>query len=137
MSDEDIRRAARGEPSGSGVRRVEPEETCRPRPLRSRPATDIAQAKARQEAEDDLKEKWAHELVVEMQRVHAPALRELEHCVDESRVPLALAGKTRPSTLRRYVKTWRDWLAWLISTKGSLSASFSWNLLCVPLPPLR
>ena len=123
MSDEDIRRAARGEPSGSGVRRVEPEETWRPRPLRSRPATDIAQAKARQEAEDDLKEKWAHELVVEMQRVHAPALRELEHCVDESRVPLALAGKTRLSTLRRYVKTWRDWLAWLISTKGSLSAS--------------
>ena len=113
-----IVRALEGQPSGSRVL-LHRHEDWMPRPLRSR-ALGGDQGHARQRAEDELKEKWARELMNEMVRVHAPALKELEVCVDPSRLPLALAGKTRASTLRRYVKSWRDWLNWLQGSRGGL-----------------
>ena len=118
LGEWELRNALDGKPASSGLRRLVEHEDWLPRPLRARSHGD--QSKARQEAEDELREKWAVELVNEMKRVRAPALQELELCVDPSRLPAALAGKTRASTLRRYVKTWRDWLAWLDGTKGGL-----------------
>ena len=32
---------------------------------------------------------------------------------------MAIAGKTRPSTLKRYIKAWRDWQTWKLNTWGS------------------
>ena len=40
------------------------------------------------------------------------ALSGMEFCVGFDRLHLALAGKTRTSTLRRYVKVWQDWQSW-------------------------
>lgn len=115
MSEEEMRLAVLGKPTGSGLKRESmPEEQWKPRPLKRRQAADAEQARVRQEAEDELRERWAVELAVELTRVDAPAMKELEHCIDASRVPLALAGKTRATTLRRYIKTW---------AKGSISAS--------------
>ena len=117
-----IKIAKDGGPTGSGLVRSHEVEDWLPRPSASRTAQG-EQARARQEAEDDLKEKWAVELVHELRRVRAPALQEIEICVDASRIPAAMAGKTRASTLRRYVKTWRDWLNWLENTKTGVDLS--------------
>ena len=117
-----LRRAVDGLPAPSGLTRPAEEAEWLPRPLRARPLVG-EQARARQEAEDEIKEKWAVELTNDLRRIRAPALAELELCVDSSRLPAALVGKTRASTLRRYVKTWRDWMAWLEGTKGGLERS--------------
>ena len=47
---------------------------------------------------------WSRELFKELKRVDAPALLHVEHCVDKKHIHLALAGRTRHNTLKRYVK---------------------------------
>ena len=39
-------------------------------------------------------------------------MSNIEHCVGQARIHLAIAGKTRTSTLKRYVKCWQDWQHW-------------------------
>ena len=116
LQDWELQRAIQGLPSASGLR-AEADDGWMPRPLSLRPK-EGDQARARQELEDELRAKWATELYNELKAIRAPALQELELCVDRSRLPAALAGRTRASTLRRYVKTWRDWMRWLEGSKG-------------------
>ena len=118
----ELERAVRGLSSGSGRRQPSLDDGWMPRPLSSRPR-DGEQARARQQQEDEMRDKWAVELYNEMKAIAAPAVTELEICVDRNRLPAALAGKTRASTLRRYVKTWRDWRNWLEGAKGGWDQS--------------
>ena len=72
----------------------------------------------RRKREDDQKEAWSRELFKELKRLDAPALEHLEHCVDKKHVHLALAGRTRHNTLKRYVKVWRAFRQWLTAVRG-------------------
>ena len=45
-------------------------------------------------------------------KIDAPILKGLEVCTNPGRLHVAIAGKTRSSTLKRYIKAWRDWQAW-------------------------
>ena len=64
------------------------------------------------------KEFWSRELYKELKRMNAPALEHLEHCVSDSHIHLALAGRTRYSTLKRYIKTWRSFQQWQAAVRG-------------------
>lgn len=72
----------------------------------------------RQKRETIQKENWSRELFKELTRMEAPALRHLEHCVDQKHLHLALAGRTRPNTLKRYVKTWKAFRQWMEAARG-------------------
>ena len=76
----------------------------------------------RQKKEQGQKETWSRELYKELKRLDAPALLHLEHCVDQKHLHLALAGRTRHNTLKRYIKTWRSFMQWLTAVRG-MSAS--------------
>ena len=45
----------------------------------------------------------------------------MDFCVGSERIHLALAGKTRGSTLKRYVKAWKAWQLWKKSAWGEES----------------
>ena len=79
-------------------------------------------AEERQKKEQGQKETWSRELYKELKRLDAPALLHLEHCVDQKHLHLALAGRTRHNTLKRYIKTWRSFMQWLTAVRG-MSAS--------------
>ena len=84
--------------------------SSRPLGIRHRPILDQSNAhKKRDQAQRD---KWARELYMELCRVKSPILSNIEHCVGQERIHLAIAGKTRTSTLKRYVKCWQDWQHW-------------------------
>ena len=57
-------------------------------------------------------------LYKELLRVDAPILKGMEVCVNQERLHVAIAGKTRSSTLKRYIKAWRDWQSWKNLTWG-------------------
>ena len=65
--------------------------------------------------ENDQKEYWFKELYKELRRIDAPALEELEHCVEERHLHLALAGCTRYITLKRYIKVLRSFFTWVVA----------------------
>ena len=88
----------------------------RPLGIKHRPITD--QSDARVKREQQQRDKWAKELYIELRSVHSPALSSIEHCVGPERIHLAIAGKTRTSTLKRYVKCWQDWQRWKRSIWG-------------------
>ena len=77
------------------------------------------EAGARAQKENDQKEYWSKELYKELRRIDAPALEELEHCVEERHIHLALAGRTRYNTLKRYIKVWRSFLQWVVAVRGA------------------
>lgn len=90
--------------------------------LHSRPtrrlALDAEAEGAREKRETEQKEIWSRELYLELKRLGAPSLEHLEHCVPDRHLHLALAGRTRYNTLKRYVKTWKGFIQWLTATKG-------------------
>ena len=65
------------------------------------------------------KEFWSRELYKELKRMGAPALEHLEHCVSDSHIHVALAGRTRYSTLKRYIKCWRSFQQWQTAVRGN------------------
>ena len=93
--------------------------SSRPSRRRNFPTED---AEERQKKEQGQKETWSRELYKELKRLDAPALLHLEHCVDQKHLHLALAGRTRHNTLKRYIKTWRSFMQWLTAVRG-MSAS--------------
>ena len=68
LQDWQLRRAVDGLPAPSGLARTAEEAEWLPRPLRARPLVG-EQARARQEAEDEIKEKWAVELTNDLRRI--------------------------------------------------------------------
>ena len=85
-------------------------QSLRPLGIRHRPIAD--QSDARERREQVQRDKWARELYIELCRIKSPMLSSIEHCVGQDRIHLAIAGKTRTSTLKRYVKCWQDWQHW-------------------------
>ena len=89
------------------------------RPSRRKPQTEEEQH-ARKHKEAQQKEFWSRELYLELKKFDAPALEHLEHCVSDRHLHMALAGRTRYNTLKRYVKTWMAFMQWLTAVKGAL-----------------
>ena len=87
------------------------------RPARRR-ALDGEEQGARAQRESEQKEFWSRELFLELKKFGAPALEHLEHCVPDRHLHLALAGRTRYNTLKRYIKTWKSFMQWMFATKG-------------------
>ena len=94
-------------------------EGLQSRPSRRRPQTEEEQH-ARKHREAQQKEYWSRELYLELKKFEAPALEHLEHCVSDRHLHMALAGRTRYNTLKRYVKTWMAFMQWLNAVKGTL-----------------
>ena len=94
-------------------------EGLQSRPSRRRPQTEEEQH-ARKHREAQQKEYWSRELYLELKKFEAPALEHLEHCVSDRHLHMALAGRTRYNTLKRYVKTWMAFMQWLSAVKGTL-----------------
>ena len=89
-----------------------------PRPLGIKHRSEVDQSEARERREQVQREKWARELYLELCRMNSPILANIEHCIGPDRIHLAIAGKTRTSTLKRYVKCWQDWQRWKDSAWG-------------------
>lgn len=106
-----------GKPSGGSTSAAFSHLSIPQRPERQR-VLDPDEAQARTKRETEMKDRWAKELYLELKKMEAPALGELEHCVSEKHLHLALAGRTRASTLKRYVKAWKLWLQWMEAVKG-------------------
>ena len=94
-------------------------DELRSRPSRRRPQ-DEEEAQARKHKEAQQKEYWSRELFLELKKMDAPALEHLEHCVSDRHLHMALAGRTRYNTLKRYVKTWMSFMQWLKAVKGTI-----------------
>lgn len=77
----------------------------------------------------EAKDFCSKELYIEMKKISAPALVSIEHCVKPEHLRLALAGKTRASTLKRYIKVWRQWRTWAASLKGEQAHYASGDLV--------
>ena len=84
--------------------------STRPLGIRHRPVQD--QSNAHEKRDLAQRDKWARELYMELCRIKSPILANIEQCVGQERIHLAIAGKTRTSTLKRYVKCWQDWQHW-------------------------
>ena len=82
------------------------------KPLKERHRAVTDQTDAKRSWENSLKEKWSRELYVALLAVDAPVLKGMDFCVGADRLHLAIAGKTRATTLRRYVKAWKEWQHW-------------------------
>eukprot|EP00434_Breviolum_minutum_P043184 symbB.v1.2.038481.t1/scaffold6004.1/size21842/3 len=95
---------------------AESRQQSRPLGIKHRPILD--QTDARDKREQSQREKWARILYLELCRAKSPTLNSIEHCVGADRIHLAVAGKTRTSTLKRYVKCWQDWQHWKINVWG-------------------
>ena len=88
-----------------------------PRPC-SRGSRLVEPGEERQKRDQEQKETWSRELQRELKSIDAPSLQHLEHCVDQKHIHLALAGRTRPNTLKRYLKTWRSFKQWVQAVRG-------------------
>ena len=117
-----------GKPSGGSTAAASTQHFVSERPERQR-FLDPDEAQARAKKETETKDRWAKELYLELKKMDAPALGELEHCVSAKHLHLALAGRTRASTLKRYVKAWKLWLQWMEAVKGSYVAGTAGDLV--------
>eukprot|EP00435_Cladocopium_sp_Y103_P046847 s436_g13.t1 len=90
-------------------------------PLSSRQRQQREQVEAKSQHESALKDKWSRELYKELLKIQAPVLNGMEFCTNQARIHVAIAGKTRASTLKRYVKAWKDWQLWKGNTWGDES----------------
>ena len=67
---------------------------------------DAVQARAKKETET--KDRWAKELHLELEKMEAPALGELEHRVSAKHLHLALAGRTHGAPQNNWIATARS-----------------------------
>ena len=116
ISDSGFRATVFAESAASSSSRRASNAADTSRPLGVKHRIVEGQDNARQQRELKLRDKWSKELYKELVKVNSVALSGMEFCVGVDRLHLALAGKTRTSTLRRYVKVWQDWQKW---KKGS------------------
>lgn len=96
--------------SSTSLRGASVKESVRPLGIKHRDTDD--QGDARQQRDLKQRDRWSKELYKELVKVKSVALTGMEFCVGADRLHLALAGKTRTSTLRRYVKVWQEWQIW-------------------------
>ena len=97
--------------------KVDTDPMLHSRPARRR-ALDGEEEDVRMKREAEQKEFWSRELFIELKKFEAPSLENLEHCVPDRHLHMALAGRTRYNTLKRYIKTWKGFMQWMVATKG-------------------
>ena len=61
---------------------------------------------------------WTEQLLEELQLMDAPVLTKLERCLDKVAAERMLPGKTRATTVKRYVSYYRQWRQWLQEAKS-------------------
>ena len=67
--------------------------------------------------EQRLQKIWCTRLREELEGCKAPVIATLEASLDPSRAIAMLAGRTRVTTLKRYVTVFQQWRLWLLETK--------------------
>ena len=67
--------------------------------------------------EERLLDIWCRKLQEELLQIDAPILGTLKGSLDPDRAALVLVGKTRASTLKRYLSYYRQWRLWLAEAK--------------------
>ena len=67
--------------------------------------------------EERLLDIWSRKLQEELLQIDAPILATLKGSLDPDRAALLLVGKTRASTLKRYLSYYRQWRLWLGEAK--------------------
>ncbi|CAE7923836.1 unnamed protein product, partial [Symbiodinium sp. KB8] len=67
--------------------------------------------------EERLQELWVVKLKQELKDIDAPVLAKLQGSLDPDRAANLLAGRTRASTLKRYLTFYKQWRLWLGEAK--------------------
>ena len=67
--------------------------------------------------EERLLDIWCRKLQAELLEMEAPIISTLKGSLDPDRAALLLVGKTRASTLKRYLSYYRQWRLWLAEAK--------------------
>ena len=67
--------------------------------------------------EQRLQDIWCNRLREELEGCKAPFLATLESSLDSNRAIAMLAGRTRVTTLKRYVTGFQQWRLWLLGAK--------------------
>ena len=67
--------------------------------------------------EERLLDIWCRKLQAELLEMEAPIIGTLKGSLDPDRAALLLVGKTRASTLKRYLSYYRQWRLWLAEAK--------------------
>ena len=67
--------------------------------------------------EERLLDIWCRKLQAELLEMEAPIVGTLKGSLDPDRAALLLVGKTRASTLKRYLSYYRQWRLWLAEAK--------------------
>ena len=60
---------------------------------------------------------WTRQLAEELVAIEAPVVKTIDGCLDPDRAYELLPGKTRSSTLKRYVTMHKRWRLWLQEAK--------------------
>ena len=83
-----------------------------------RPGKTIAPEEERGARLQRLLEIWTGQLLEELRHMDAPVLKKLESCLDRVAAERMLPGKTRATTVKRYVSYYRQWRQWLHEAKS-------------------
>ena len=83
-----------------------------------RPGKTIAPEEEREARQLRLLEIWTEQLLEKLRRMDAPVLKKLESCLDRTAAQRMLPGKTRATTVKRYVSYYRQWRQWLHEAKS-------------------
>ena len=83
-----------------------------------RPGKTIAPEEEREARQRRLLEIWTEQLLEELRHMDAPVLKKLESCLDRIAAERMLPGKTRATTVKRYVSYYRQWRQWLQEAKS-------------------
>ncbi|OLP76093.1 hypothetical protein AK812_SmicGene44017, partial [Symbiodinium microadriaticum] len=67
--------------------------------------------------EERLLDIWCRKLQEELLEIDAPIISTLRGSLDPDRAALLLVGRTRASTLKRYLSYYRQWRLWLAEAK--------------------
>ena len=67
--------------------------------------------------EERLLDIWCRKLQEELLEMEAPVIGTLRGSLDPDRAALLLVGRTRASTLKRYLSCYRQWRLWLAEAK--------------------
>ena len=86
-------------------------------PLREKIRKLLANGKERAVRELRLQVVWTRQLGEELVAMGAPVVKTIDDCLDPERAYELLAGKTRSSTLKRYVTMYKRWQLWLQEAK--------------------
>ena len=81
--------------------------------------------------EERLLDIWCRKLQEELLEMEAPIIGTLRGSLDPDRAALLLVGKTRASTLKRYLSYYRQWRLWLAEAKLRYPPCWlSWRSWC-------